>query len=76
MRLMMTTPQPEVDEDEHGILKDERCADDGPFQERFLPQELFFAHSEYFLRHALQGHLLNKADWCALIAQCEGAPLQ
>ena len=28
------------DGDEYGIVEDERCADDGPFQERFLSQDL------------------------------------
>ena len=46
-------------------------ADNGPFQERFLLEEFIFAHSEYLPRSSIQGHLLNKTDWCAL----RGCPL-
>ena len=43
---IITTSCPEGDEDDHGILVDECCADDGPFQERFLLQEFIFAHCQ------------------------------
>ena len=35
-RPMITTRESEEDGDEYGILEDERCAKDGPFQENFL----------------------------------------
>ena len=37
-----------------------RCADDGPFQRRFLLQELIFAHCEF-----LPKNLMESTDWCA-----------
>ena len=69
--------QPEVDGDEHSILEDERCADVGPLQEGFLLQELIFAHCKFLPRPTSQGHLMSRADWCALreAAGCECAIL-
>ena len=70
---MTNTSCPEEEEDEYGQLKGERCADDGPFQERFLQHALVFAHCEYLPRCAIQGNLLHKAGWYILraVASCE-----
>ena len=60
--------QPDLDADEHHILEDERYADDGLFQERFLLQRLTFAHCE-FPRPTIQGHK-KRVDWCAFRGSC------
>ena len=50
---MIRTRHPEEDGDEYHILEDERCADEGLFQERFLLEELIFARCEYLPRLAM-----------------------
>ena len=60
------TSNSERREDEHDLWEDERRADDGPFQERFLLHEVIFAHCKFLPRPTIQVNLMSRADWCAL----------
>ena len=54
-----TTSCLEDGEDVDGVLEDERCADEGPFQGRFLVQELILVHCEFLSRPTVRGNRME-----------------
>ena len=67
----------ETSDDEFGLLNDERCIDEGVFQNLYPLHELMFACSDILPRPHVSFILLTQSEWCALrtLARCEFALL-